>query len=633
MITYKTEPYEEQTHMKHKVFQEYFDNWVKILGSANNLNYIDGFSGAGAYKDTKTGKVFFGSPVLAAQTIQANKKEKTTTLVFIDKKQESLNNVKKILTESGLTDLTIHYINDDFDKTINSLLAESKNLAPTFVFIDPFGYKINYQTLKRIMSINKSEILLNFMFNSVSRFMSDKKLDKTITELFGTDEWKEIVKLEGIPREEGIRKLYRQQLKKISKFVMPYRLEFPDKKRTYYYIFHLTNHVKGCSIMKSSFAKYAHGRTEWLGTDADQIKLTEIDGIKDESLENYFITKYSGKRPSFAKIIEENIDETDYLESDMTKAIRKLEDSNRVYIERFPKLTEKRKQMRESLEKNDIIHFNVFPSIERKTLLYKTKVEYGNYTINHVLGCAHGCAYPCYAMMMAQRYGRVKNYDDWIHPRLVSNSLEILDREIPKYKNDIDFVHLCFTTDPFMYDAKNKRTYKEIEKMTLSIIKKLNNNGIKCTVLTKGLYPKELTKDEFLRDNEYGITIVSLDAKFRKEFEPFSAPFEQRIAALKHLHDNRLKTWVSIEPYPTPNIIKQDLSKLLETLSFVDKIIFGKMNYNASIKAYENNEEFYKKCSQTVTDFCTKKRIKLHIKEGTPTNYCNQTEEIFKGEE
>ena len=38
--------------------------------------------------------------------------------------------------------------------------------------------------------------------------------------------------------------------------------------------------------------------------------------------------------------------------------------------------------------------------IERKTMLYKTGVEYGDYTMNHIQGCAHGCKYPCYAFMM-----------------------------------------------------------------------------------------------------------------------------------------------------------------------------------------------------------------------------------------
>ena len=64
-------------------------------------------------------------------------------------------------------------------------------------------------------------------------------------------------------------------------------------------------------------------------------------------------------------------------------------------------------------------------TIIRKSLIYKTGVEYGDYTLNHVLGCSHGCKYPCYAMMLKKRFGKIKNYEDWIKPRLAINYKEI----------------------------------------------------------------------------------------------------------------------------------------------------------------------------------------------------------------
>ena len=76
-------------------------------------------------------------------------------------------------------------------------------------------------------------------------------------------------------------------------------------------------------------------------------------------------------------------------------------------------------------------------TIKRKSLLYKTKVEYGDYTINHISGCSHGCKFPCYAMMLSKRFGRHKSYEDWCKPKLVENSIEILKKEIPKYKDKI----------------------------------------------------------------------------------------------------------------------------------------------------------------------------------------------------
>jgi DNA repair photolyase len=249
--------------------------------------------------------------------------------------------------------------------------------------------------------------------------------------------------------------------------------------------------------------------------------------------------------------------------------------------------------------------------ITRKTLIYKTDVEYGDYTINHVQGCSHGCNYPCYAMLMAKRFGRIKTYEEWCKPKIVKNALELLDKEIPKYKNKVQSIHLCFSTDPFMYG------YPEIAKMSIEIIKKLNAEGIKCTALTKGLLPKALAK--FSKENEYGITLVSLDEKFRKKIEPFSAPYEKRIAALKDLHDAGCKTWVSIEPYPTPNIIQQDFAAILKSISFVDKIIFGKLNYNTLASKYKEAKVFFNKLSQQVIDFCNKKNKQYHIKNGTMT--------------
>ena len=240
----------------------------------------------------------------------------------------------------------------------------------------------------------------------------------------------------------------------------------------------------------------------------------------------------------------------------------------------------------------------------RKTMLYKTGVEYGDYTMNHVRGCSHGCKYPCYAFLMAKRFGKVSTYDEWCSPILVSNTLELLDREIPKLKNKIQSVQLCFTTDPFMYG------YLEIEKMSIAAIKKLNSAGIKCTTLTKGLLSK---------DNEYGITCVSLNESYRKRMEPAAAPYVDRIAALRFLHDAGCKTWVSVEPYPTPNLIQQDILEVLEAVSFTDRIIFGRTNYSKDISSYKAHREFYNHEAQKVINFCKERNIALHIKKGTIT--------------
>lgn len=250
--------------------------------------------------------------------------------------------------------------------------------------------------------------------------------------------------------------------------------------------------------------------------------------------------------------------------------------------------------------------------VQRKTLLYKTGVEYGDYTINHVQGCSHGCKYPCYAFLMAKRFGKSKSYEEWISPKIVSNAIDILKNEIPKYKGKIKSVHLCFTTDPFMYG------YKEICDLSIDIIKMLNGADIDCTALTKGLLPDELS---LLSDkNQYGITLISLNESFREKAEPGAAPYSERISSLRMLHEKGCKTWVSIEPYPTPNIIEQDFISILQAVDFADKIIFGRTNYNAEITKYKDVKQYYNQLSRQVIEFCRLRNIDYHIKDGTLTD-------------
>jgi DNA repair photolyase len=250
-------------------------------------------------------------------------------------------------------------------------------------------------------------------------------------------------------------------------------------------------------------------------------------------------------------------------------------------------------------------------TITRKTMLYETGVEYGDYTMNHVQGCAHGCNFPCYAFLMKKRFGQVKTYEEWLEPKLVSNTLELLDREIPRLKKKIQSVHLCFTTDPFMYG------YPEVEQMSIAAIEKLNSAGIKCTTLTKGILPASLAN--MSKENEYGITLISLDEEYREKMEPGAAPYKDRLAALRALHNAGCKTWVSMEPYPTLNLIEQSIEKLLEAVSFTDKIIFGKTNYCKKVSSYKGYKDFYNKSAEEVINFCEKHDIQYHIKNKTIT--------------
>ena len=77
---------------------------------------------------------------------------------------------------------------------------------------------------------------------------------------------------------------------------------------------------------------------------------------------------------------------------------------------------------------------------------------------------------------------------------------------------------------------------------------------------------------------------------------------------------------MSIEPYPTPNLIDQDLGEILEAVSFVDKIIFGRTNYSKEVTSgYPGHKKFYNEKAKEVILFCRERKIKYYIKEKTIT--------------
>jgi DNA repair photolyase len=240
--------------------------------------------------------------------------------------------------------------------------------------------------------------------------------------------------------------------------------------------------------------------------------------------------------------------------------------------------------------------------IRRKSLLYKSGL--GFWCVNHVQGCAHGCRYPCYAYMMAKHYGRAKDEGDWRRPRLVENAIELLERELARGCNRIDVVHLCLTTDPFM------RGYPEVTSLSLAIIERLNAHGVRASVLTKGVLPFELADARYDRGNTLGISLVSLDEGFRKRFEPGAAPYRERIAGLERLHAAGCRTLVHIEPYPTPNIVRQEIGPLLEAVAFVDELYLGGWNYSPLAGAWEHRDSFYGEQARTVRACCRQHHIR-----------------------
>lgn len=174
------------------------------------------------------------------------------------------------------------------------------------------------------MSYPQNELIINFMFDYINRFISFKEQEENFNQLFGCEEWKEAIPLAGWEREKKIVEVYRKQLKKFSRYVFAYRFSMFDKKRTYYYLFHATDHIDGCTLMKSCFASHNYGKVEYLGNRTGSFTLFDLNEVRTIEVQHLLRKRYAGKTVSFDGIVEDNIDDTYYLEKDIRTAIKEL---------------------------------------------------------------------------------------------------------------------------------------------------------------------------------------------------------------------------------------------------------------------------------------------------------------------
>lgn len=346
-------PYEEQTRRKHQIVSQYFDLWIKILGRWSPLNCFDCFGGCGAYGDID--HLAYGSPILEAQRIDANRLRlnRDVRLIVIENDHLNIENMKTAFEKAGTNTRPI-YVEDDFDNAINSILDKS-NLAPSFFFIDPFGLNIRYATLVRIMRVPKSEMFINFMFNTVNRFLSDGAIELSLTELYGTDKWKTGILLEGQDRERFLHDLYMAQLKKLGNYVYAYPMSFEGKNRTYYYLFHVTMSSKGCMIMKSVVARVCDGYLGYRGPTQYTPTLFDSPAARIADAKAFLAKHYAGQALSYGQLVGELADSTPYLEKELHTAVKQLELLRNVTIKRVPNASGSKRRQSGVLEQDILV--------------------------------------------------------------------------------------------------------------------------------------------------------------------------------------------------------------------------------------------------------------------------------------
>lgn len=188
--------------------------------------------------------------------------------------------------------------------------------------------------------------------------------------------------------------------------------------------------------------------------------------------------------------------------------------------------------------------------------------EYSPLALNIYDGCSHRCSY-CYADAIrgtkpnaVPRAGIVDALADYLSRHQVERQ-----------------VLLSFLSDPYVPEENQFG-------ITRDCLELLQRNRVPVALLTKGGSRCLRDIDLFRQMNiKVGATLTFLDAVQSSKTEPGAALPDQRIEALRALHDAGIATWVSLEPVLDP---EQTLSLIEQTHRFVDHYKIGKLNHRVN---------------------------------------------------
>lgn len=329
---------EPHTKAKHEILRRYLGAWFPILGSKiPRIVYIDGFCGPGRYLGGEDGSPIIALKEALNQPALANSK---VNFLFIDERADRISRLESELSSLEIpSNFHIDPRVNEFENTLTEILdglqREGHQLAPTFAFIDPFGFKgAPFSLVERLLGNPRTEVFINIMIDYVNRFVEHPTpTDRQhIKDLLGASDAEINQVVNSQNRILAFRQLYQEKLHKHAKFVRFFEMS-DHRNKVIYYLFFASNHPLGHIKMKEAFWKVdkQSGFKFSDRTNPNQPVLFELDPSVDlaKELKKHF----AGTTQTSESVITFVENETACISSHARKALTQLENSNEISID------------------------------------------------------------------------------------------------------------------------------------------------------------------------------------------------------------------------------------------------------------------------------------------------------------
>ncbi|MFJ6082736.1 three-Cys-motif partner protein TcmP [Streptomyces sp. NPDC092369] len=336
------------TKAKHDLLKFYLGGWFPVLSSYNGrIVFLDGFAGPGRYDSGEPGSPLIALDTLLTHSYFSNMKCEFL-FFFCEAKKDRFESLSQQIAgykeahQPWPENVKIQLVHSEFSETVTSLVehlrSQKRRLAPTFAFVDPFGFSgLPMSLLADLLSFNSCELFVNYMVDHVNRFATAGNVDHHLEALFGTAEYKNVGQDPARSRQQFLHDLYERQLTDVCKFTYVQSFAMINKTgHIGYYLFHGTRDVKGVELMKNAMWKVdPGGGYQFSDRLAGQDVLFTDSDVNTEPLRRAILERYKGRRISITALEQFTLIHTPYRKTHLRKPVlTPLEKEGVIHVER-----------------------------------------------------------------------------------------------------------------------------------------------------------------------------------------------------------------------------------------------------------------------------------------------------------
>lgn len=258
-----------QALVKHTFLHHYLPALVnKICSSRNTFVYVDGFAGPWQSADDENfSDTSFGialNAMAAAKLFQARRGRKVSMIAHLVERSDSAFAKLQTLSEQFPT-IDVCPYHGEFQTHLQTLLPRIPASAFCFSFIDPKGMTLDLGVLRPLLARHSSEVLINFMFDFVNRFVAhpNPEIVENMNALIPGADWRvllDVAKANGATSNEREAILVEAFRKGIAStgaydFVTSLVVQKPLADRTLYHLVFGTRSAEGLNVFRNSQVK------------------------------------------------------------------------------------------------------------------------------------------------------------------------------------------------------------------------------------------------------------------------------------------------------------------------------------------------------------------------------------------